>query len=154
MARMDALWAGIVTDSVQTAMPAFFPLSAYTQVKAIGDPAGDYRDRLVAAYRLDIHAAHELLGSGAGTARFLRVSVPEQWAWIPSGGCYNDIGYWHAPGARLVYEEDGEIRSFGVFSLISWRGEWYVVHLSSYDHPGTVDAPSIGRGTYGPPGGC
>jgi hypothetical protein len=151
---MADLWRGIVTDSVAAGMPAFFPLSAYVQVKAIGDPAGDYQDRLVASYRLDIHAAHDLLGSGAGTARFLRVSVPKRWAWIPPGGCYNAIGYWHAPGARLVYEEGGEIRSFGVFSLISWRGEWYVVHLSSYDHPGTVDAPSAGRGTFGPPGGC
>jgi hypothetical protein len=151
---MAALWSGIVTDSVESAMPAFFPLSAYVQAKSVGNPADDYRNRLVAAYQLDIHAAHDLLGSQAADARFLRVAVPRQWAWISPGSCSNDVGYWHAPGSRLVYEADGQIRSFGVFSLISWRGQWYVVHLSSYDHPGTVDAPSIGRGTYGPPGGC
>jgi len=64
------------------------------------------------------------------------------------------VGYWHAPGSRLVYREQGAVRSIGVFSLISWRGQWYVVHLSSYDSPGTVDSPSTGRGTFGPPGGC
>jgi len=151
---MADLWRGIVTDSLEAAMPAFFPRSAYIQVKAIGDAAADYRDRLVAGFKLDLRAAHELLGPDAARERFLSVSVPEQWAWIPPGSCSNRIGYWHAPGSRLVYREDGQVRSFGIFSLISWRGEWYVVHLSSYSSPGTVDHPSTGRGAYGPPGGC
>jgi len=151
---MADLWRGIVTDSVTAAMPAFFPRSAYVQVKAISHPAADFRDRLVSAFRRDIHAAHELLGPGAATALLVGVSVPKEWAWIPPGGCYNAIGYWHAPGSRLVYEEAGHVRSFGIFSFISWRGEWYVVHMSGYDHPGTVDDPSAGRGTLGPPGGC
>lgn len=151
---MATLWAGIVSDSVERAMAAFFPRSAYLQVKALADPGADYRDRLVHAFALDLAAAHRLLGAGASSARFLRVDVPREWAWIPPGACTNRVGYWHAPGSRLVYEEDGQTRSFGIFSLISWRGQWYVVHLSSYDAPGTVDTPSVGRGSFGPPGGC
>ena len=153
-ARMEALWRGIVDDSVSDAMPAFFPRSAYLQVKAISNAGADYQARLVGAFGLDIHAAHVLLGSGAPAAKLVSVSIPHQWTWIQPGGCYNRIGYWHAPGARLVYREGGQVRSFGVFSFISWRGEWYVVHLSSYSHPGTVDSPSVGVGSYGPPGGC
>ena len=34
--------------------------------------------------------------------------------------------------ARYRYEVDGKERSFEVKSLISWRGEWYVVHLSGF----------------------
>lgn len=151
-ARMRALWTGIATGRVRPAMTAFFPETAYAQVKAIANPAADFRDRLVAAYRSDLLAAQRLVGSTR--ARFVGVLVPHEWAWIPPGACYNAIGYWHAPGSRLVYEQDGVVRSFGVFSLISWRGEWYVVHLSSYTAPGTVDTPTSGRGTYGPPGGC
>lgn len=152
--RMDALWRGIVNDSLADAMPAFFPRSAYLQVKAISNAGADYQARLVGAYRQDLHAAHVLLEPGAAGARLLSVSIPHQWAWIPAGGCSNRIGYWHAPGARLTYRESGQVRSFGVFSFISWRGAWYVVHLSSYTHPGTVDAPANGVGSYGPPGGC
>jgi len=123
-------------------------------VKQIRDAAADYRDRLLANYRADIHAAHAFLGPGARSARLLAVRVPKEWAWIPPGYCYNRVGYWHAPGSRLVYREGGRVRSFGIFSLISWRGEWYVVHLAAYDRPGTVDDPSPGAGSYGPPGGC
>jgi hypothetical protein len=153
-ARMAALWHGIVTDSAAAAMPAFFPRGAYLQVKQIPDPASDYRDRLLTSYRADIRAAHELLGSGVSGARLLYVSVPREWAWIPPGYCYNRIGYWHAPGSRLVFEARGHVRSFGIFSLISWRGQWYVVHLAAFDHPGTVYNPSLGPGSHGPAGGC
>lgn len=153
-ARMAALWRGIVRDSVGAARPAFFPESAYLQVKAVSDPAADYRDRLLANFRTDIHAAHVLLGRGASTARLVGVRVPREWAWIVPGYCVNRVGYWHAPGSRLVYREGGRLRSFGVFSLISWRGEWYVVHLSVWDQPGTVDDPAVGAGTFGPAGGC
>jgi hypothetical protein len=151
---MAALWRGIVTDSAAAAMAAFFPRTAYLQAKQIADPSADYRTRLLGAFKADIHAAHALLGAQAGSAKLLDVSVPEEWAWIPPGSCYNRIGYWHAPGARVVYRERGQVRSFGIFSLISWRAEWYVVHLAVFDKPGTVDAPSLGFGTYGAPGGC
>jgi hypothetical protein len=153
-ARIATLWRGIVDDSPAEARPAFFPASAYLQVKQIQSAAADYRNRLLANYRADIHAAHVFLGPGARSARLLSVRVPKEWAWIPPGYCYNRVGYWHAPGSRLVYREGGRVRSFGVFSLISWRGEWYVVHVAVYDRPGTVDDPSAGPGSYGPPGGC
>jgi hypothetical protein len=152
--RMASLWRGVTGDSPALALPAFFPRAAYLQVKQIPNAAADYRQRLVGAFRLDIGAAHRLLGAGAARAKLLYVSVPKQWAWIPPGGCFNRIGYWHAPGARLVYRQQGEIRSFGIFSLISWRGEWYVVHLARYDRPGTVVDPARGIGAFGPAGGC
>lgn len=152
--RMAALWRGITTDSPAAAMPAFFPRSAYVQAKAVADPAADYRQRLLSAYRADIRAAHTLLGVGAARARLLYVSVPREWAWIGPGACYNRVGYWHAPGTRLVYREQGRVRSFGIYSLISWRGQWYVVHLARYDEPGTVYDPAAGVGAYGPRGGC
>ncbi len=152
--RMADLWRGIVSDSLAAALPAFFPLAAYRQVKQIPDPSSDYRLRLLGNYRLDIHAVHELLGVTSSSATLLRVEIPKEWAWIPPGYCYNRIGYWHAPGARLVYESHGQVRSFGIFSFISWRGEWYVVHLGVYDTPGTVDEPALGVGAFGPAGGC
>jgi hypothetical protein len=153
-ARMASLWRGIIRDSAATAMPAFFPESAYRQVKQLPDPATDYRDRLLANFRADIHAAHLLLGRAARTAKLVAVRVPRQWSWIVPGYCANGVGYWHAPGSRLLYREGGQLRSFGIFSLISWRGEWYVVHLAVWDQPGTVDDPSVGAGSFGPAGGC
>jgi hypothetical protein len=149
--RTRVLWRGVSTGSFAAAQPAFFPRAAYLQVKRVGNPGADYRQRLLGAYRLDIAAVHRLLGSGA---RLLYVSVPRQWSWIGPGACFNKVGYWHAPGARVVYRQAGRIRSFGIYSLISWRGEWYVVHLGPYNQPGTVDTPAAGVGAYGPPGGC
>ena len=40
-AEMTGLWAAVVTGRARLAAQAFFPLPAYTQVKAIADPAAD-----------------------------------------------------------------------------------------------------------------
>jgi hypothetical protein len=132
-ARIAALWKGIVSDSPDDAMPFFFPVHAYEQVKAIPNPAGDWRRRLVAAYTRDIHKLHQRLGDDASRAKFQRVEVPEERArWVEPNEESNKLGYYRVYGTRIWYEIDGKSRSIDVTSLISWRGEWYVVHLSGF----------------------
>lgn len=124
------LWQAIVQDKPELAHPFFFPRSAYQQVKAISNPDGDYRNRLLAWYDLDIRAAHDHLGPNAAKARLTGVDVPASNAqWIEPGAEYNKGSYYRVYGSRLNYQVDGHAASIGVFSLISWRGEWYVVHL-------------------------
>lgn len=158
LAAMHALFFAITSGVASKAMVAFFPESAYLHLKAISNPAADYTSRLVADYDADIEAAHRFLGPTAARASFSAVSVPEsEAAWIPPGYCYNSIGYWHDPGARLDYRVGGQLRSIGIASLISWRGEWYVVHLGAVlrsGDAGIVDSPAIGPGVPGAPGGC
>ncbi len=101
-------------------------------MKDIPDPASDWKHRLVAAYSRDIHALHARLGSDARRATLSGLEVPEARArWVDPGEEYNKIGYYRVFGSRLRYVVDGDARSFDVKSLISWRGEWYVVHLSA-----------------------
>lgn len=157
---MQILWTAIVSDDPDPALGVFFPRSAYLKMKTgvIPNPSGDYSDRLVAFYRLDIAAYHDYLGPGASEARLVTVSADTSYArWISPGYCENTIGYWHLPGVRLVYSENGAVHSFAVASLISWHSVWYVVHLGPNPRPsdvGTVDQPALGPGTPGPPGGC
>jgi hypothetical protein len=157
-AEMTDLWAAVVTGRPAFAMDAFFPLGAYRQVKAIADPTADWHNRLVGDFRLDVAAAHQLLGPGPRRARLVQVIVPSaQAAWIVPGVCANGVGYWHVAGARVVYREGGQLRSFGIASLISWRGRWYVVHFGAVlrnTAGGVVDQPALGTGIPGPPGGC
>jgi len=143
--EMAALWRGVVGGDVRAAMPAFFPEAAYAQVKAIASPRADWTNRLVHGYALDIAAAHALVRPGA---RLVRVDVPSQYGhWVPPGSCYNGVGYYEVPNARLVYRQAGELRSFGIASMISWRGVWYVVHLGAVGQSGVVDDPEAGLGT-------
>jgi hypothetical protein len=155
---MAALWAGVASNSVSRALPAFFPERAYAQLKQIGDPQGDWAGRLVADYGLDIGAAHALLGSDPAGAKLLTVLVPESYAhWVNPGVCYNDAGYYEVPNARVVYRQNGAIRSFGIASMISWRGVWYVVHLGAVLRPGAagvVDDASTGTGQSAPSSTC
>jgi hypothetical protein len=155
---MADLWQGITSGTTKPAMPAFFPETAYAQVKAISDPRADWLSRLVAGYAADISAAHALLGAGASGARLLSVQVPAGYAhWVTPGTCYNSVGYWETPNSRLVYRENGQIRSFGIASMISWRGVWYVVHLGAVLRSGTggvVDDPSSGAGYAAPSSTC
>jgi hypothetical protein len=147
---MRALWTGVRSERLAPAMAAFFPEGAYLQVKAIADPAADWRERLVGGYALDLAAAHALLGTGAAQAQLLGVRVPSAYAhWVAPGVCYNRVGYWEVPNARVVYREGGAVRSFGIASMISWRGVWYVVHLGAVLRSGAggeVDDPSSGPG--------
>jgi len=149
------LWLAVTTGNASLALPAFFPEKAYVQVKAIADPQSDWQDRLWYDFTLDVAAAHALVGRGA---TFVRIVVPaEDAAWVYPGACYNSVGYWHLPGPRVVYREGGETRSFGIASLISWRGEWYVVHFGAVLRSGAygeVDDPETGTGIPGPAGGC
>ena len=66
-AEMTDLWAAVVTGHASLAAHSFFPLAAYTQVKAIADPSADWHARLFADFRLDVAAAHHFLRRGPGT---------------------------------------------------------------------------------------
>jgi hypothetical protein len=157
-ALMEALWSGVVHDSVSTALPAFFPKGAYVQLKAIYSAGSDWTGRLVHDYRLDIGAAHAMLGAGASRAHLIAIDVPTSFGhWVEPGVCYNSIGYYEMPNARIVYWERGRESSFGIASLISWRGVWYVVHLGAILRPeevGLVDQPESGRGVSQYSGTC
>ncbi len=149
------LWLAVVTGKPDYARPAFFPEKAYEQVKDIVDPESDWENRLWYDFTLDLAAVHKLVAPGA---KLTGVLMPSQYyVWIPVGACYNNAGYWHAPGARVVYRQGGATYSFGVASLISWRGTWYVVHFGAVVRSGgygIVDDQEPGPGSVGPPGNC
>jgi len=149
------IWLAVTTGDPSYALPAFFPEKAYEQVKAIADPESDWRGRLWYDFTLDLADVHKLVGKDA---TLIKVAAPTQYAqWIPVGACYNSIGYWHLPGSRVVYREGGVTHSFGIASFISWRGDWYVIHLGALVRSGAygiVDDPETGPGIPGPPGGC
>ncbi|MGH9098473.1 MAG: hypothetical protein ACRDWB_13740 [Acidimicrobiales bacterium] len=151
VANMSALWNAIVTNSPSTGMPAFFPEPAYVQLKTVASASGDFTNRLQSDYGLDIAAAHALLGPNPATAQFVSVNADSaDGHWINTGVCDNDVGYFELPNARVVYTVDGQTRSFGIASMISWRGEWYVVHLGAILRSGSggeVDDPETGPGS-------
>lgn len=130
-AEMRALWQAIVTDQPPVGLPAFFPLAAYLQVKTLADPAADWRYRLVGDFALDVGAAHAVVRA-VPQPSLVGVDVPAaQASWVRPGTCANRVGYWHVADARMVYSTGAGLRSFGIASLISWRGIWYVVHLGA-----------------------
>ena len=132
--RIKLLWSAIVQDDPARAKPAFFPLVAYEQVKAIPKPAIDYERRLLAAFARDIHAYHQKLGKEPDKATFVRLDVPEAKAkWMDPGTEGNKLGYDRVLDSKLIVKrDDGKELKLDVKSMISWRGEWYVVHLAGF----------------------
>ena len=129
-AGVQGLWQAVVQDNPDLAMPFFFPKRAYLQVKAISDPATDYEQRLIANYEQDIHTLHSQLGADAASAQFVGIDVPDgQAVLVQPGEESNKLSYWRVYGTTLRYSVNGTTNSFPVTSLISWRGQWYVVHL-------------------------
>ncbi len=128
-ARMVALWNAIVDGNPQEGASAFFPLSAYIQVKGISDPVHDYQTRLIPNFDQDIESLHSAVASAGAGASFVSVNVPAAAQWIVPGVEYNKGSYWRVYGTTVTYLAGGQRRTFEIHSLISWRGEWYVVHL-------------------------
>jgi len=129
---VDQLWRAVTSGDASIGLPAFFPLAAYEQVKALANPAADWRSRLLATYNRDIVGLHALLGPQAPSARLLGVDVPDTAATrVLPGAEFNRLSYWRVYRTAVRYEVGGRAASFTVMSLISWRGQWYVVHLTT-----------------------
>ena len=130
LARMSLLVQAVATGDVSVGLPAFFPRQAYVQVKAVRNPAADWKDRLVALYNADISGLHASLGASASSIQLSGVDVPDGAAqWLGPGAEYNKLGYWRVLNTRVRYTGSSGEGSFIVISLISWRGQWYVVHF-------------------------
>ena len=130
-----ALWQAIIDDDPDAALPWFFPVEAYHEVKAIADPDRDWETRLVRHFARDVHAYRMQLGKYRDEMRFVRIEVPEERAkWMKPHSEGNKLGYWRVLRSQLVYldREDRE-RRLEITSMISWRGEWYVVHLHGFE---------------------
>lgn len=157
-AEMAALWRAIVENAPARGGIAFFPEAAYVQLKTVPDARSDFRQRLRGAFALDVAAAHALLVGRPGRADLIDVRVPAGYAhWVPPGVCANRVGYYEVPNARVVYRQAGVVRSFGIASMISWRGVWYVIHLGAVlrrGFGGELDAPALGPGVSTPSSTC
>jgi hypothetical protein len=132
--RLDLLVAAIAHDDPERALPAFFPRVAYEQVKAVANPGRDWEQRLVGAFRRDIHEYHALLGSEARLARLDALVLDERRVrWMEPGAEGNRLGYHRVTRSRLRLRlASGAVRELELTSLIAWRGEWYVVHLHGF----------------------
>lgn len=127
---VSLLWNAIVTGDPQIADPFFFPLSAYIQVKAISNPVHDYDTRLIYAYDTDLLLYHQELMKMGGAPKLMGLSIPKNQAqWVLPGAEYNKGSYWRVYGSKLYFSVDGITHHFPIDSLISWRGQWYVVHV-------------------------
>ncbi len=127
------LFDAICQDTPDAAVPFFFPAKAYDQVKDIPEPNADWKGRLVRAFKRDIHKLHGQLGDKCNGARYIGWSVAEKKVrWVDPHEELNKLGYYRALHSQLRFEAKGKEESIDVTSLISWRGEWYVVHLLGF----------------------
>ncbi|MBL8740321.1 MAG: hypothetical protein JNK04_04475 [Myxococcales bacterium] len=133
-ARMALLWKAIVSDDPAVAEPAFFPVVAYEQVKDIEKPAVDWKSRLLKAFGRNIHGYHEKLGAEPDKAVLLGVDIDDDRVkWMAPGKEGNKVGYYRVTRNRIRYKDaGGKERKLELTSLISWRGEWFVVHLDGF----------------------
>jgi hypothetical protein len=132
--RLERLVDAIVQDDPERAMPAFFPRIAYEQVKAVADPGRDWQERLRRAFRRDIHEYHRSLGPDVARATLAGLVTNENAVrWIDPGKEGNRLGYYRVTRSRLRFRwANGTERELELTSLISWRGEWYIVHLHGF----------------------
>jgi len=133
-ARIEAVANAIRNGDPEPALTSFFPLIAYQQVKDVAKPERDYKFRLLANFKRDVLEYHRALGADAAQAKFAGITVSEKDAkWMQPGSEGNRVGYFRVLRSHLRFTlPSGKMRDFELTSLISWRGEWYVVHLHGF----------------------
>ena len=134
-AGVRALFRAIQENDPTIAEPFFFPIVAYEKVKDVKDPKRDWERRLLANFRRDIRDYNKRLGAKAGQARFVGLELAkDRMKWMKPRSEGNKLGYFRVTRNRLRYEtSEGKPATLEVTSLISWRGEWYLVHLNGFE---------------------
>ena len=130
-ARMKTLANAIINNTPDSAISTFFPVSAYKQTKKNTDPASDWKNRLIANFKVDVADANKKLGANAKNAVFTGVTVPNTAVWVKPGEDYNVGPYWRVFKTQMNFTVDGKNVQIPIESMISWRGQWYVVHLGT-----------------------
>ena len=134
LAGTAALFRAIQNDDPATAEAFFFPLKAYEKVKDVADPARDYKTRLITHFRRDIHDYHKKLGARASEARFVGVELNKNTKrWMKPHTEGNKLGYFRVTHSTMRYAIGDAEKKLEVTSFISWRGEWYLVHLNGFE---------------------
>src|SRR5688572_19400826 len=133
--RLELLVEAIRTDDPDLAVPAFFPVLAYAEVKDIAKPERDWQHRLIGAFNRNVHEYHRQLGAAASSIQLRGIEVPEaKVKFMKPGSEGNKLGYHRVLRSRLLLgTPDGRELALEITSMISWRGEWYVVHLHGFE---------------------
>jgi hypothetical protein len=132
--RMALVFRAIVADDPALAEPAFFPKVAYEQVKDIEKPGADWKARLLKAFARNIHEYHGKLGDDPAGCKLLGVDVDESRVKLMARGKEgNKLPYYRVTRSKIRWADAaGKEKTFELTSLISWRGEWFVVHLHGF----------------------
>ncbi len=134
-ARLSSLCTAIIEGSPEKGHSAFFPLVAYRQVKAISDPDRDYKFRLLKHFDRDIIEYRRRIAKKRTPIKCSGLRIAQAQArWMKPGSEYNRIGYFRVLRSQLdLTGADGNTTTLEVTSLISWRGQWYIVHLNGFE---------------------
>ena len=131
--RLANLFRAIQNNDPEMARSFFFPVQAYEKVKAIKKANEDWRWRLFKHFQRDVKKYHRRLGDDPKQAKLLRIQLRNKPRWMKPGKEGNRIGYYRVTRSWLHYQTAaGKERHFEITSMISWRGEWYVVHLHGF----------------------
>lgn len=126
-----ALFSAIIENDPSRVLPYFMPVEVYKQLKDSKNPPRDWRYRLHAQLKRDIERYHRRLGRDRKRASYEGLELkPADAVWLEPGREYNKLPYYRLFGSRLEYRDaKGTLRHLNLSALISWRGEWYIVHL-------------------------
>jgi hypothetical protein len=132
--RMRALVAAVATGNPRLGYAAFFPLAAYLQTKDGWNNTLDWHDRLLGHFDEDVAALHASLGPNASKAKLAGYAVDDAAAvWVLPGEEENKGPYWRVYDTTVAYKIGDRRGYFTVTTMISWRGQWYLVHLTGFN---------------------
>jgi len=132
--RMRALLAAVASGDPAPGIAAFFPEGAYVQTKAGYGNQQDWHYRLIAHYSSDIAALHASLDPSGAPMKLLGYAIDDGAAvWVAPGVEGNKGPYWRVYNSTVAYGIGASRGYLNVTTMISWRGQWYVVHLTGYN---------------------
>jgi len=126
--RARHLLEAIQKDDGELAGDIVFPRDAYIAVKDVADPGKHWDQKVLAAFRKDVHVLHKRM-KGIDRARFtgFELGQPASEAMPKKHDLLRML--WRAKRSRLAFTIDGKPSHFDVAEMTSWKGAWYVTRL-------------------------
>jgi hypothetical protein len=126
--RARHLLEAIAKDDPSLATDIVFPRDAYIEVKDVADPGRQWDEKVMGAFRRNVHAIHKKT-KGIERAQLTSLELGQPISQVVPRRHDMNLTLWRVTRSRLNFMIDGRTLHSEIGELLSWRGAWYVLEL-------------------------
>ena len=132
--RMRQFYTGLRDNNNALCDKAFLPMMDYVALKQGGGNQADWRNRLMYHFHLQLAQLRKRFAASLPGSTYNGYRIPYSTAHtVRVGAEENKAPYWQVFMTTMAFhDKNGRGHNFTINTLISFRGEWWIVHVIGY----------------------